>query len=116
MSRTKRLVSSTIIPSALYVRREADRQVAQTIQSMGRPGYLLVSRQMGKTNLLIHTKRELENENQLFAYIDLSIKLPSSRECFRNIIDSVLNVYPSSFATARDKIQLSRSRPLIAPS
>lgn len=41
----------TIIPDRLYVPRDADRQLAEIINDMQRPGYVLVSRQMGKTNL-----------------------------------------------------------------
>lgn len=116
MSRTKHLIPSTIIPSHLYVRREADRQVFQNIQSMGRPGYVLVSRQMGKTNLLIQTKRELESANQIFAYIDLSNKLPTSKDCFRNIIDSTLATHSAILSGARAEILQSRERPNVVPS
>lgn len=70
---TKKLISETIIPRELYIERDADRQIEQIVNDMGRPGYILVSRQMGKTNLLIHTKRKLETENDIFAYIDKSI-------------------------------------------
>ncbi|EQC43147.1 hypothetical protein M901_0014, partial [Bacteriovorax sp. DB6_IX] len=45
---------------------------------------------MGKTNLLIHTKRKLETENDIFAYIDLSNRFDTARECFRSIIDTII--------------------------
>ena len=43
----------TIIPTHLYVTRNADKQLRMLVDDMGRPGYVLVSRQMGKTNLLL---------------------------------------------------------------
>ena len=116
MNRIKRLVPATIIPPHLYVRREADRQVMQNIQSMGRPGYILVSRQMGKTNLLIQTKRDLEKEQQLFGYVDLSNKLPTSRDCFRNIVDSVINAHSSTFTGVKSSIVAMREKAKLAPS
>ena len=66
----KRLISTTIIPKKLYVNRKADRQLKTTIDNMGRPASILVSRQMGKTNLLLNAKREMENSSTKFIYID----------------------------------------------
>lgn len=43
-----RLMSCTIVPEQLYVERDADRQLKSIIDEMERPGYVLVSRQMGK--------------------------------------------------------------------
>ena len=54
---TKKLEPNTIIPPELYVERAADRHLKTTIAAMGRPGYVLVARQMGKTNLLINMMR-----------------------------------------------------------
>jgi len=88
----KKLVPNTIIPEELYVERSADIQLRDIIRDMGRPGYILVARQMGKTNLLINSKRKLEGINDIFAYIDLSNKFDTDRECFRNIIDIILDV------------------------
>ncbi len=59
----------TIIPEELYVQRDADKQVRNIIADMGRPGYVLVSRQMGKTNLLLNAKSKLETSNDAFIYI-----------------------------------------------
>ena len=62
----------TIVPSDLYIERSADRQVKSILEDMGRPGYVLVSRQMGKTNLLINARRKYANDEDRFVYVDLS--------------------------------------------
>lgn len=86
----KQLVPNTIIPESLYVNRVADKQLREIIHDMGRPGYILVARQMGKTNLLINAKRKLESSEDIFAYIDLSNRYDTDRECFRSIVDTIL--------------------------
>ncbi|OEF49753.1 hypothetical protein A1OW_01395 [Enterovibrio norvegicus] len=86
----KNLLPETIIPPELYVSRNADKQLKDLIESMGRPGYILVSRQMGKTNLLINAKRNLQSNEDIIIYIDLSNKFESARDCFRNIIDTII--------------------------
>ncbi|MCC4782894.1 AAA-like domain-containing protein [Vibrio lentus] len=86
----KKLSPETIIPQDLYVNRSADEQIKELIENMGRPGYILVSRQMGKTNLLINAKRNLESPDDIITYIDLSNKFESARDCFRNIIDTII--------------------------
>ncbi|MGF6409396.1 AAA-like domain-containing protein [Paraburkholderia sp. MM5482-R1] len=93
----KKLKSLTIIPESLYVRRDADRQVKQIIDDMGRPGYVLVARQMGKTNLLLNARRELATNGDRFVFVDVSNIFPSLREFFRNIVDTALSVgnFPS---------------------
>jgi len=55
----KILKKYTTIPEHLYVKRAADKQLEEIINDMQRPGYVLVARQMGKTNLLFHAKRTL---------------------------------------------------------
>jgi len=89
----------TTIPQDLYVSRDADIQLKKIIEEMQRPGYVLVARQMGKTNLLFNAKRTLENENRLFAYIDLSNLYLNERDCYRNIINNIiepnLNIFKS---------------------
>lgn len=80
----------TIIPGDLYVERAADRQLELILEDMGRPGYVLVARQMGKTNLLLHAKRKRENTKEVFTYLDVSNPFPDVRSFFRNIIDLVL--------------------------
>ncbi|HIF9382174.1 TPA: tetratricopeptide repeat protein [Photobacterium damselae] len=86
----KVLKKYTTIPSELYVKRHADQQLARIIDEMERPGYVLVARQMGKTNLLFNAKRELENQDKLFVYVDLSNYFIEERECYHHIIDSIL--------------------------
>lgn len=81
----------TIVPSDLYIQREADRQIENIINDMGRPGYVLVSRQMGKTNLLLNAKRRLESSEDIYAYIDLSNPFDDLKSCFENIVDIILN-------------------------
>lgn len=88
---TKRLRAQTIIPDALYVRRAADRQLKQIIEDMGRPGYVLVARQMGKTNLLLNSRREFSREHDIFTYLDVSNNYPDIQSFFRNIIDVILD-------------------------
>ena len=80
----------TTIPSHLYVERNADKQLKNIIEEMERPGYVLVARQMGKTNLLFNAIREYENEQRLFAYVDLSNLFTEERDCYRNIIDCII--------------------------
>lgn len=87
----------TIIPEELYVQRDADKQVRNIIADMGRPGYVLVSRQMGKTNLLLNAKSKLESPNDAFVYIDLSNTFPTAKGCFENIIDNAIEAYPDKF-------------------
>lgn len=87
----------TIIPKELYVQRDADKQVRNILADMGRPGYVLVSRQMGKTNLLLNAKSKLETPNDAFVYIDLSNTFPTAKGCFENIIDNAIEAYPEKF-------------------
>lgn len=89
---SKILRRSTIIPSGLYIERAADRQLKTIVDDMGRPGYVLVARQMGKTNLLIHMKRTRTDD--LVLYKDLSTQFETSRAFFRDIIDSLLESFP----------------------
>ncbi|ADV91923.1 ATP-binding protein [Vibrio vulnificus] len=106
---TKKLISETIIPRELYIERDADRQIEQIVNDMGRPGYILVSRQMGKTNLLIHTKRKLETENDIFAYIDLSNRFDTARECFRSIIDTIIESNYEKLEDIEEEIENRRN-------
>lgn len=102
----KILRRSTIIPIELYVERAADRQLKSIVEDMGRPGYVLVARQMGKTNLLIHMKRTRLHD--LVLYKDLSLQFDSPRSFFRDIIDSLLESF-SDFDGVREDIQGARS-------
>lgn len=103
----KRLPSITIVPSDLYVERSADRQLRRLVQEMGRPGYVLVARQMGKTNLLLNAKRELQRPEDVFVYADLSRPFDSAQACFRNIIDTALETH-QILAPAIDGIRAIR--------
>ncbi|MDB5014311.1 MAG: hypothetical protein JWQ25_2513, partial [Daejeonella sp.] len=94
---SKILKPYTIIPSDLYVQRDADKQLKNIIDDMGRPGYVLVSRQMGKTNLLLNAKRSFETENDVFVYIDLSNSFKDARSCFENIIDIAIESAEEKF-------------------
>jgi len=93
--KTKVLIPSTIIPPALYVERDADRQLARTVSEMQRPAYVLVARQMGKTNLLINMKRQRDAVGETVVYIDLSSRFKTARGLFRHIIDTILEVLPA---------------------
>ena len=98
----------TIIPSDLYVERDADRQIREIILDGGRPGYVLVARQMGKTNLLLHAKKMLESEKTLITYIDLSNKFENERDCFRNIIDITIETHESQLGDILDEFYQKR--------
>jgi len=87
----KRLRALTIVPDALYVRRDADRQLERVIDDMGRPAYILVARQMGKTNLLLHMKRRREAVGDVACYFDLSTRHATLQAFFRAIIDAVID-------------------------
>ncbi len=87
----------TIVPASLYVERSADRQVSDIIKEMGRPGYVLVSRQMGKTNLLLNARRKFSTDEDKFVYIDLSNLFDTDLDCFRNIIDTAIETNLDSF-------------------
>jgi tetratricopeptide (TPR) repeat protein len=110
----KKLIPNTIIPEELYVERSADIQLKEIIRDMGRPGYILVARQMGKTNLLINAKRKLEGINDIFAYIDLSNKFDTDRECFRNIIEIILDVNSDKLESISEAIYEKREKRTIA--
>ncbi len=105
----KRLAPVTIIPPDLYVIREADKQLRNVVNNMGRPGYVLVARQMGKTNLLLHAKRELEDESNAFVYVDLSAPFATERECFRHIIDTAVETRSDIFEECRTAIEPKRN-------
>lgn len=95
----------TIVPSNLYVERSADRQVKNILEDMGRPGYVLVSRQMGKTNLLINARRKYSNDNDRFIYVDLSNLFDNEIQCFRNIIDTAIETNLDVFSQLEIEIR-----------
>lgn len=106
----KILKPQTIIPQEIYVLRSADKQIKELINDMGRPGYILVSRQMGKTNLLINAKRNVESSSNIMAYIDLSNRYDTARECFRNIIDTIIETNQEIFENAQEEILNRREK------
>jgi len=108
------LRARTIVPDNLYVDRDADRQLANVIDEMGRPGYVLVARQMGKTNLLLRMKRRRASCGELAVYIDLSIGFSDSRGLFRHLIDSLLEV--ASLPDVQAQIESERSDSSLDPS
>ncbi|MEO7495414.1 MAG: AAA-like domain-containing protein [Massilia sp.] len=103
----RKLRPRAIVPSELYVERAADRQLRAIIEDMGRPGYVLVARQMGKTNLLIHMKNERVHD--IVLYHDLSIRFDSARQWFRNLIDNLMEGFGEKFPIASKTILQQRS-------
>ena len=99
------LKSYTIVPDSLYVERKADVQLHNIIEAMQRPGYVLVSRQMGKTNLLLRTKRRWENDRDLYVYIDMSNVNETENECFQSLIDTAIDTHEDILGHARERIQ-----------
>lgn len=107
----RKLISYSVVPSELYVERTADRQIRKIIDGMGRPGYILVARQMGKTNLLLHTKDSLQNDKVIFSYIDCSpISGLSETECFNFIIDETIETHYHIFDKAEREIEQIRNK------
>lgn len=108
MRESQILKSETIIPPHLYVERGADTQLRQVIDAMGRPAYVLVSRQMGKTNLLLHAKRCFRCDGDVFVYLDASNVFDTLSEFFRNIIDTAIQTHRDILAPSYTLIQQSR--------
>ena len=100
----KRLRSLTIIPPELYVQRDADRQIRAIIENMGRPGYVLVARQMGKTNLLLHAKAVHSVATDVFAYLDVSNPFPEIRSFLRNICEVIIETSLVNLSGVRQQI------------
>lgn len=107
MKKDKKLRSYTIVPDQLYVSRQADRHLDRIVEDMGRPGYVLVARQMGKTNLLLNAKRRRVECSEAFAYLDVSNVFPNIRSFFRNIVDVILETVDSA-AGSGDEIRRGR--------
>ncbi len=107
----KKLISTTIIPENLYIERNADKQLRNTVYNMGRPASILVSRQMGKTNLLLNLKRNMQDDDMLFIYIDLSSAMFNDiRDCFRFIIDTVIDTNLNIFEDIVNEILTTRNK------
>jgi len=105
---SKKIKSYAIVPEDLYVIRRADIQLKQIIEDMGRPGYVLVSRQMGKTNLLLNAKRNFDSPEDCFAYLDVSNTFNDLRAFFRNIIDAIILSKDCLVSTILPEIGVSR--------
>ena len=99
------LKSYTIVPDSLYVERKADMQLHNIVETMQRPGYVLVSRQMGKTNLLLKAKRKWENDRDLYVYIDMSNVDETEKECFQSLIDTAIDTHEDILGHVRERIQ-----------
>jgi hypothetical protein len=112
----KRLKATTIISEDLYIERGADRQLNQIIEDMGRPGYVLVARQMGKTNLLINCKRSRERKGEIVIYVDLSNRFETARALFRRIIDGILESAPEVFADLAPAMMVEREKGVFEPA
>lgn len=108
----KILKKYTMIPQHLYVKRNADEQLISIVDEMQRPGYVLVARQMGKTNLLFNAKRTLENTKRLFVYVDLSNTFDLERDCYRSIIDTVIEPNEEIFSSIEEEIYKVREKSL----
>lgn len=115
MKKDKILKSSAVVPKKFYVKRSADEQLVEIINEMGRPGYVLVARQMGKTNLLQNLIRENEDSITRFAYIDFSNIFETERECFQNIINMTFERNRVIFSEVEDEIKLMRSSNTLSP-
>lgn len=99
----------TIIPPHLYVRRQADRMMEFIINDTGRPGYVLVARQMGKTNLLLNAKESLISSDDACVYIDFSNSFRTARECFRHIIDLIIKTNTEKLFFLEEALKKSRN-------
>lgn len=106
----KKIKPYAIVPPELYVTRDADRQLRQIIQDMGRPGYVLVSRQMGKTNLLLNAKRDFADTPHCFVYLDVSNTFVDQRDFFRNLIDTCIDSSGEAALDTAVKIADSRQK------
>jgi hypothetical protein len=71
---------------------------------------------MGKTNMLIHAKRKLENDTHRYIFIDITNQFQTSQDCFRYIIDQIIDANENipGFKTARNII--SSGRPSVSPN
>lgn len=109
---TTNILSSARVPDYMYVERDADAQILHIIQEMSRPGYVLVARQMGKTNLLLHTKERYQSEREIYVYVDFStMNGYSEDDCLKSLIDIAIEVNWNIFEEAESLIEELRSKP-----
>jgi tetratricopeptide (TPR) repeat protein len=109
---TKYLGSTTIIPKELYVERNADKELSNVISSMETPGYILVARQMGKTNLLFNAKRIDGSKQKIYPYIDCSKSINSDANFYNNIIDTIIATNYSIFSSFLSSDRVNESAPI----
>ncbi|MCW3108587.1 MAG: repeat-containing protein [Segetibacter sp.] len=112
MSRKRILIPHRIIPTELYVQRDADRQLRSILDDMASPGYVLVARQMGKTNMLLNAKRSYQTENDVYTYVDLSNSFGTEGECFRHIIDKSIDTHQKLIGFLKPAIKQIRDERL----
>lgn len=111
------ITSSARVPKELYIERRADLQIRRIIRDMARPGYVLVARQMGKTNLLLHTKDLLQDDDNIFVYVDFSTMGDfSERECLNYLIDTAIEINFEKFTEAESQIGKLRNTDGYNPS
>lgn len=107
----ERISSAAQIPLDYYVERAADTQLRNIITDMARPGYVLVARQMGKTNLLLHTKEICQSDKELYVYLDFSTMAEyTEEECLNAFIDTAIEVNWEIFEQAEVQIEELRSK------
>jgi hypothetical protein len=105
------IISSAQVPRDQYIERSADSQIRRIINDMARPGYVLVARQMGKTNLLLHAKDVLQTPKEIFVYVDFStLSDYSEQECLNHLIDTAIEINFELFEDAEHKISELRNK------
>jgi len=105
------LSSTTIVSRDQYIERSADLQIQRIISEMARPGYVLVARQMGKTNLLLHTKDVMQSDKNIFVYADFSTMASySEQECLNSLIDTAIESKFDLLSDAEEEIASLRKR------
>lgn len=105
------LSSTTIVSRDQYIERSADLQIQRIISEMARPGYVLVARQMGKTNLLLHTKEVMQSDKNIFVYADFSTMASySEQECLNSLIDIAIESKFDLLSAAEEEIASLRKR------
>lgn len=105
------LSSTTIVSRDQYIERSADLQIQRIISEMARPGYVLVARQMGKTNLLLHTKEVMQSDKNIFVYADFSTMASySEQECLNSLVDTAIESKFDLLSDAEEEIASLRKR------
>src|SRR5688500_14282201 len=76
----------------LYLERTADTELLQLCRA-GKLAFILSSRQVGKSSLMVHTAQQLEKENIRSAIVDLSAigVTVSAEEWYLGILNEIAN-------------------------